>query len=115
MRLRTRRRFLSVVMVTCAALLVIYFVWDTFAYRKETLKDIVRDETEKTKLTLSGSLNLLWLGGIVACVALVKPGEEFLGMGFKAFPFMREVLMLGFVGLSLMLTNKQIRTDNRFN
>ena len=99
----------------CAALLVIYYVWDSIAYKKETPRDIQIDETQKTKLSLTGSLNLVWLLGIVFCVAFVKPGEEFLGLGFKAFPFMREILMLTLVVLSLKMTPKQARSDNKFN
>ena len=101
--------------VMCAALLVVYFIWDTIVYRKETLRDLMRDEMERVKLTLRGKLNLLWLLGIVLCVALVKPGEEFQGLGFTPFPFMRELLMLVFVALSLKLTRRQVRRDNQFN
>ncbi len=99
----------------CAVLLVVYFVWDTIVYRKETLRDLMRDEMERVKLTLRGKLNLLWLLGVVLCVALVKPGEEFPGLGFTPFPFMRELLMLVFVALSLKLTRRQVRRDNQFN
>ncbi len=102
-------------LITSVALLVVYYVWDTIAYRKETLRDLIIDETQKVKLKLSGCLNLVWLLGVVLCVALVKPGEEFLGLGFKAFPFMRELMMLGFTILSLKCTSKQIRSDNQFN
>jgi len=101
--------------VMCAILLVVYFVWDTLVYRTERPRDIARDERERTPLTLRGKVNLLWLVGVVLCVALVKPGEEFLGLGFNAFPFMRELLMLGLVGLSLRYTKKQVRADNRFD
>ena len=99
----------------CVLLLAVYFVWDCIAYRKEDPKDILRDETERTKLRLDGKINLLWLGGVVLCVALVKPGEEFMGTGFVPFPFMRELLMFALVGLSLTLTSKKIRADNEFN
>jgi Na+/H+ antiporter NhaD/arsenite permease-like protein len=101
--------------VMCVILLVVYYIWDSYAYRKETLKDIIRDETERTKLKLRGKWNLLWLLGVVLCVALIKPGEPFLGLEFRPFPFMRELAMLGFVGLSLRLTRRQIRRDNQFN
>ncbi|MGD2109180.1 MAG: sodium:proton antiporter [Phycisphaerae bacterium] len=101
--------------VMCAILLAIYFLWDTLAYRTETLRDLIRDETQRIPLTLRGKLNLVWLGGVVLCVALVKPGEEFLGLGFDAFPFMREVLMLVLVALSLKFTKRQIRVENRFD
>ena len=101
--------------VMCVILLIVYFVWDSYAYRKETPKDIIRDETERTKLKLRGKWNLLWLLGVVLCVALIKPGEPFLGLEFRPFPFMRELAMLGFVALSLRLTRRQIRRDNEFN
>ena len=101
--------------VTCIVLLIVYFVWDTTAYRKESPKDIQRDETERTKLRLSGKLNLLWLLGVVLCVGMVKPGEEFPVLGFKVFPFMRELLMLLLVVFSLKWTSKKIREDNQFN
>ena len=100
-------------LVTCVALLGIYFVWDTLAYRKETPQDILRDETEKRPLSLSGKFNFVLLLGVVLCVALVKPGETILGI--TVFPFMRELLMLGLVVLSLRLTSKRIRKDNDFN
>ncbi len=100
-------------LVTCIALLGIYFVWDTLAYRKETPQDILKDETEKRPLTLSGKFNFVLLLGVVLCVALVKPGETILGI--TVFPFMRELLMLGLVVLSLRLTSKRIRKDNDFN
>ena len=100
--------------VTCVLLLVIYYFWDLRAYRRELPQDIRRDETQITKLSCTGKLNLVWLAGVVLCVALVKPGEEFLGLGFDAFPFMRELLMIGFVVLSLRCTAKSIRTANRF-
>ena len=102
-------------LVMCVLLLVVYFVWDSIAYRKETLRDLIIDETQRVKLTLRGKLNFLWLLGVVLCVALVKPGEEFLGLGFNAFPFMRELLMLGFTALALRTTKQQIRDDNQFD
>lgn len=97
----------------CAALLVIYFIWDTIAYRKETIRDIVRDETQTTKLSLSGKFNFLWLLGVVLSVALLKPGETFLGI--QVFPFMRELMMIVFVVLSLKLTDKRVREANKFD
>ncbi len=99
----------------CIILLIVYFVWDTIIYRKETPQDIKRDETQTRRLMLSGRLNLLWLAGVVLCVALVKPGEPFLGTSFHPFPFMRELLMLGFTAVALRTTNKKIREDNQFD
>ena len=101
--------------VMCIALLIVYFIWDSIVYKKETPRDVRRDETRITKLSLTGGANLIFLAGVVLCVALVKPGEELLGLGFKPFPFMREVLMLVLVGLSLKMTNPAVRASNKFD
>jgi Na+/H+ antiporter NhaD/arsenite permease-like protein len=97
------------------ALLVLYYLWDMLAYRHEDVADIARDETERTALTLAGKPNLVLLLGVVLCVAFIKPGEEFLGLGLNAFPFMRELVMLAFVAVSLRLTPDTIREANQFN
>lgn len=58
---------------TCGILLVVYFLLDSYIYhKKETVKDIIRDETEKEPLRMTGGINILWLAGIVACVATVN-------------------------------------------
>ncbi|UCG16055.1 MAG: sodium:proton antiporter [Phycisphaerales bacterium] len=100
-------------LVTCAVILVIYWVWDTIAYRQEKKKDIFLDETRKTPLRLSGKINLLWLVGVVFAVALIDPNKQILG--YTPFPFMRELVMLAFVGLSLKSTPPTIRLANKFN
>ncbi|MHC4948167.1 MAG: sodium:proton antiporter [Planctomycetota bacterium] len=102
-------------LVCCVILLVVYFVWDTLAYRHETPRDLALDRTHREPLRLRGVVNLLWLGGVVASVAFVVPGEPLPLVGFKAFPFMRELLMLGFVALSLRTTPGGVREANRFN
>jgi len=58
--------------ICCGILLIIYFLLDSHFYRKETVFDIRRDETEKRPLRLTGWINILWLAGIVACVATVN-------------------------------------------
>ncbi len=99
--------------VCCVILLIVYFIWDTKAYRSEKPADIARDETERQPMRLRGVINIVWLAGIVAAVAFVVPGKEILG--FKAFPFLRELIMLSIVGLSLLTTPRGVREDNRFN
>lgn len=101
--------------VTCVLVLIVYYIWDTRAYKKEAISDLISDETRRTNLRLSGGINLLWLVGVVLCVALVKPGEAFPILGFMTPPFLRELLMVGFVVLSVTLTPKSIREENQFN
>jgi len=98
---------------TCVVLLVVYYIWDTIAYKKESVRDITRDETLKRPLRLSGLINVLWLLGVVASVAFLAPGKEI--AGFTVFPFLRELLMLGFVALSLVTTPTGVRAYNKFN
>jgi Na+/H+ antiporter NhaD/arsenite permease-like protein len=98
---------------TCVILLVVYFIWDSIAYRKEDPKDIRRDETQKRPLRISGMINILWLLGVVAAVGTLTPGKVI--FGFTVFPFLREILMLAFVAASLFTTPKGVREYNRFN
>ena len=101
--------------MTCAVVLVIYYFWDCRAYAKETKADIRADEAHRTRLSLTGCSNLLWLVGVVLSVALIKPGKDFLGTGFVAFPYMRELFMLAFTALSLWTTPSGLREANKFN
>ncbi len=98
----------------CFILLVIYFVWDCIAHKKETIRDIARDESQRTPLTLNGKRNIAWLFAIVLTAALIKPGEPVPVFGFRAFPYCRELLMLIFTAVSVPTTPRRIREDNRF-
>jgi Na+/H+ antiporter NhaD/arsenite permease-like protein len=101
--------------VCCAIMLAVYFVWDTIEYRRETPRDIRRDETQRQPLRLRGTINAAWLAGVVAAVAFIVPGKEIPLLGVTAFPFLREMVMLALVGLSLLTTPSGVRADNRFN
>ncbi len=98
-----------------AVLLVIYYIWDCFAYAQETPPAILRDEAERVPLSLRGTFNLLFLLGVVLCAGLIKPGEVLPGTQYVAFPFLRELVMLALAGLSVLLTPRATRIDNQFN
>jgi Na+/H+ antiporter NhaD/arsenite permease-like protein len=98
----------------CIVLLVVYYVWDTMAYRKERPEDVRRDETQREPLRLRGVINILWLAGVVACVAFVSDQRPLPGTSWTPFPFLRETLMLGLVGLSLLTTSAEVRKANHF-
>lgn len=83
-----------------AALLAVYYVWDTRKYATEEIEDLVHDETSVEPLRLTGKLNLLLLLGVVLCVALLDPSKTLPGTDWKPFPFLREGLMLALAGLS---------------
>ncbi|MCG8408123.1 MAG: sodium:proton antiporter [Phycisphaerales bacterium] len=100
---------------TIVVLLVIYYVWDTIAYKKETLTDIRRDETQVQKISISGKVNFLFLAGVVFATGTLAPGKDFLGMSWQPFTFCREFVQTAFVVLSLILTPKGLRKENNFN
>ncbi len=104
-------------------LLAIYYFWDRRAYRKEAVRDLTRDETQIAPLQLSGKINLLFLLGVVLCVALIVPDQPLFGAGLESLlghnfhppQFFREVLMLLLVILSLAFTHPHTRVLNRFD
>lgn len=109
-------------LVCCGLLLIIYFIWDTMAYRRETAATIRHDESVRKPLRLRGWINFLWLAGVVAAVALIVPGKPLRApldvlapAGFIVFPFMRETIMLALIGLSLVTTPRGVREANRFS
>jgi Na+/H+ antiporter NhaD/arsenite permease-like protein len=101
--------------VCCAILLVVYFLLDSYFYRKEDPSALWLDGTQKEPLRLTGWVNVLWLGGIVACVATISHEREFMGTGWTPFPFLREILMLVLVAVSLKTTPAGAREANDFN
>ena len=99
----------------CVILLIVYFIWDTIAYRRETPRDIVRDESLREPLRLSGWINLFYLAGVILAVWQLVPGKVLPGTNIVITRFMREVVMLALVSLSLLTTPKGLRKETRFN
>ena len=87
---------------TVGLLLLVYFIWDSVAYGWEPARAIVRDEAERRPLRLQGTLNFVWLAGVVLAVALLHA------------PW-REALILVVAGLSLRLTPREVHRENEFS
>lgn len=104
-------------LVANGLLLIVYLLLDKFYfYPKESVKDVQRDETETTPLTVRGLMpNALLLLGVIFSVALLDPTKPLPGIGWYPYVYLREVVQLVLVGLSLWLGSKQVREDNRFN
>ncbi len=102
-------------LVCCVVLLAVYAVWDAVLYRREDPAAVRRDERNRVPLRLEGWVNVLLLAGVVACVAIVDPQKELLGTGWRPFPFLREMIMVGIVAISLRATPSGVRAGNRFN
>jgi Na+/H+ antiporter NhaD/arsenite permease-like protein len=98
-------------------LIAIYLAWDHFVcYPHETKSDILRDETQVRRLQFSGVWpNALLLALVVAAIGLLDPTKDFPGADWKPWLFLREAVLLGLVGLSLLLGSNRVRQANRFN
>jgi Na+/H+ antiporter NhaD/arsenite permease-like protein len=99
------------------ALLAIYWAWDQFvSYPREAQQSIARDESQKRHLKIRGwILNGPLLLGVVLSVALLDPSKLLLGTDWYAPLYLREIVQIGLVGISLLLGSRTIRRDNAFN
>ena len=84
-----------------AALLAVYFAWDTWQYAREPLAARARDRVRIEPLRLRGAPNLVWLGLVVVAVA------------FLHAPW-REVAIVTLSAVSLWRTPRALRRDNGF-
>lgn len=98
-------------------LLLTYCLLDQFYYYpRETKKDIKRDITHTRRIRISGlGLNFPLLVGVVLAVGLLDPKKSLPGTEWHAWMFMREIIQLGLVAISLYWGSKQIREKNNFN
>lgn len=101
-----------------AVLLLMYFLVDTYYYRKEEWTALSADAREAKSLQLTGKVNFIWLAGVVASVAFLNAGT-IPAMGEENAPlylkYLREIAMLVLMVLSLVTTPKKVRyEDNKY-
>ena len=104
-------------LVVNGVLLAIYFVWDPFwFYPREAKPDIVRDETRVHRLRFQGVWpNAVLLAGVILSIALLDPAKPFPGTDWHPWLYLREMVQLGLVLLSLALGRESVRRANQFN
>ncbi|MCA9521673.1 MAG: sodium:proton antiporter [Myxococcales bacterium] len=103
-------------LVKTALVLTIYYVWDTFAHKKESMKNVARDEKDVVPLRLEGSINFLFIAGVVLAIIFGKNLKALIhGSGAtNYFPY-GELVMIAMGLLSMRFTSKKLRKDNDFN
>lgn len=97
---------------TGVILLLIYFVLDTYHYKKEHWTALSADHREHTPLKVYGKVNFIYLIGVVLTVALINAGT-IPQMGLESAPlwikYLREIVLVSLTLLSLYSTPKKIR------
>lgn len=95
-------------------LLVIYYLWDSAAYKKEPQEALKSDKEHIEPLRVKGLVNFVWLAGIVVSVAFLNGNYIAIIAENHWFGFIREAAMLTLVGISIATTQKGLRAANKF-
>lgn len=97
-------------------LLAVYWLLDRHYYKRETFEDIQRDEHRPRLIEVRGKINFLLLLGVIIAVALMVPGKALPGTAWTIPDlYLREFLLLGLAGASMLLTPEAIRRANAFS
>jgi Na+/H+ antiporter NhaD/arsenite permease-like protein len=101
----------------CVVLLALFFVIDSWLYKKEGV--VAPDPTPDSKLSVTGLINLILIGFAVGAVVLSgtwKPGISFeiYGTKLELQNLVREAVMIAVTFASLALTKKTDRELNGF-
>lgn len=112
-------RLLPHLAVTCLILLGVFFVVDTFLYRKEGL-EVVSEAPKKEPLRIDGLLNALFLAGIMGAVMLSgiwRPavGFDFFGVHLALQNIVRDALIVAIGLLAFKWTPPALREANGFS
>ena len=100
--------------VTNLILLTIYFIWDSMQYKKENPEDIIFDRTNIQPIRVQGSMNFVWLLGVVLSVAIINP-LMIPSLGNSDYAtLIREVVIIGLAACSLIFTKKEFHKSNDF-
>ncbi len=98
--------------------LAVFFVWDTLQYRRETPAHIKEDEESYRPIRIRGSINFIWLFGVLAAVIFITPAFiEELGFAHTPLMFLREYVMLALAGMSFLTSplGSETREGNNFS
>ncbi|WP_298727553.1 sodium:proton antiporter [uncultured Ferrovibrio sp.] len=98
-------------------LLALFYVIDRYFYVKE---GVTRDPTPDTSIRVEGGVNIFLLAGVVGAVLMSgswKPDYAFSVAGIEVLPqnLLRDAILLGLAGLSLLLTRRETRSGNGFS
>jgi len=93
-------RLLPMWAVMVGGVLLVFYAFDRIQYNKEETRDLIRDRRRVVPLRLAGTINILWLAGVVAAIFLPFPS--------------REAVLIAMSVLSLLTTRPERRAENNF-
>ena len=98
-------------------LLALYFILDSYYYKKESKTDA--PDTEPEPLRIEGSSNFIFLAGIITAVLFsgaVKLGEvDIFGIHQTIENFIKDAILIIMAVLSLVFTKAEVRKGNEFS
>lgn len=96
-------------------LLFVYFIVDSYYYKKEKRINIVLDKIKIRSIKLKGKLNFVWLVGVVLSIAFLN--EQYINIIHRNeyYKFIREVVIISMAVFSLIFTQKKLRKLNNFS
>lgn len=95
-------------------LLIIYFIVDTFYYKKEPIESKLKDKTNIRSIKILGKINFLFLIGVVLSVAFINESYLTFIKTNQYYKFIREFAILLMGLLSLKFTESSLRKQNNF-
>lgn len=104
--------------VTGLLLLGIYWVIDSYYYRKEPWHLLSADAREQVKVTARGLINVFWLLCVIASTMFIN-STYIPAMGEEGAPWylklLREWVFVVIIILSMLTTKREVRKDNEFS
>ncbi|KAF0230575.1 MAG: hypothetical protein FD175_1527 [Beijerinckiaceae bacterium] len=116
----TTKALLPETLLASAALLAIFYVWDTILIRKEAGRPHPADKTPDRAIKLYGLQNIALMGAIIVAIlaaASWRPGIDisFPGGHLELQNLVRDGVLVGIAIISLLITPKPVRAGNDFN
>lgn len=99
-------------------LFLIYFLVDTYLYKKEHWTALSADAREVEPIRIHGKINFIYLIGIILSVAFINGSyipEMNNADAHLWIKYLREIVLASIIGLSLYTTKKEVRTANKFS
>mgnify|MGYP001362427259 FL=1 len=100
--------------------LAAFVAMDLFFHRRENGAPKIKDPTPDTRVRLRGLANLPLLAGVIGAILLSaawKPGVAFTiaGVAVELQNLVRDIIILGLAGVSLVVTPREFRRANGFS